>query len=70
VYIKIVEVPPMNLWSKKRSVMRRYDLTAQMYDQRYGEEQEAKYKAALAAKCWMLVVEQACFSTMYLKRLI
>jgi ubiquinone/menaquinone biosynthesis C-methylase UbiE len=27
--------------------MRRYDLTAQMYDQRYGEEQEAKYKAAL-----------------------
>ena len=47
VYIKIVEVPAVNQWSKKRSVMRRYDLTAQMYDQRYGEEQEAKYKAAL-----------------------
>jgi ubiquinone/menaquinone biosynthesis C-methylase UbiE len=47
VYIKIVEVSAVNPWSKKRSVMRRYDLTAQMYDQRYGEEQEAKYKAAL-----------------------
>ena len=27
--------------------MRRYDATAQMYDVRYSEEQEAKYKAAL-----------------------
>jgi len=27
--------------------MRRYDLTAQMYDQRYCAEQETKYKAAL-----------------------
>jgi len=28
-------------------VMRRYDLTSQMYNQRYAEEQEAKYEAAL-----------------------
>jgi ubiquinone/menaquinone biosynthesis C-methylase UbiE len=27
--------------------MRRYDITAEMYDTRYAEEQEAKYKAAL-----------------------
>jgi ubiquinone/menaquinone biosynthesis C-methylase UbiE len=27
--------------------MRRYDLTAEMYERRYAEEQEAKYKAAL-----------------------
>ena len=27
--------------------MRRYDLTAQLYEMRYAEEQEAKYKAAL-----------------------
>ena len=27
--------------------MRRYDLTAEMYERRYGEEQAAKYKAAL-----------------------
>ncbi len=37
----------MSSWRKKRSVMRRYDLTSQMYDERYQEEQEAKYSAAL-----------------------
>ena len=37
----------MNTWRQKRSVMRRYNLTAEMYDARYCEEQEAKYKAAL-----------------------
>jgi len=37
----------VNNWGKKRSVMRRYNLTAQMYDERYREEQEAKYRAAL-----------------------
>ncbi len=34
-------------WAKKRSVMRRYDATAWMYDARYAEEQEAKYNVAL-----------------------
>jgi ubiquinone/menaquinone biosynthesis C-methylase UbiE len=37
----------VNKWGKKRSVMRRYNLTAQMYDERYCEEQEGKYRAAL-----------------------
>ena len=37
----------MNAWKQKRSVMRRYDLTAHLYDVRYAEEQEAKYKVAL-----------------------
>lgn len=37
----------MNKWAKKRSVIRRYDLTAQMYNARYAEEQRAKYEAAL-----------------------
>lgn len=32
---------------KKRSTMRRYDLTAKTYDERYAQEQEAKYGAAL-----------------------
>jgi len=27
--------------------MQRYDLTAEMYEERYAEEQKAKYKAAL-----------------------
>ncbi|HTY76013.1 MAG TPA: class I SAM-dependent methyltransferase [Candidatus Nanoarchaeia archaeon] len=39
----------MDKWGKKRSVIRRYNLTAQMYDERYCEEQEAKYRAALAS---------------------
>jgi len=37
----------VNKWSQKRRVMRRYDLTARMYDERYAEEQAAKYRAAL-----------------------
>jgi len=34
-------------WKEKRIVMQRYDLTAEMYDERYSYEQKAKYRAAL-----------------------
>jgi ubiquinone/menaquinone biosynthesis C-methylase UbiE len=37
----------MNAWDKKRKIMRRYDVTAQIYDARYTEEQTAKIEAAL-----------------------
>lgn len=37
----------MNAWKQKRSVMRRYDSTATIYNARYAEEQEVKYKTAL-----------------------
>lgn len=37
----------MREWSQKRSVMRRYDLTAQIYDMQYAEEQAAKIESAL-----------------------
>jgi demethylmenaquinone methyltransferase/2-methoxy-6-polyprenyl-1,4-benzoquinol methylase len=37
----------MSEWNKKREVMRRYDHSALVYDIQYGEEQEAKIKAAL-----------------------
>jgi len=37
----------MSCWHKKRGVMRRYDVTAGMYDMRYTEEQTAKIEAAL-----------------------
>jgi len=47
VYIRFLKVQPVNKWSQKRKVMRRYDLTARMYDERYAEEQAAKYHAAL-----------------------
>ncbi len=34
-------------WKQKRQVMQRYDVTAQMYDERYCAEQSRKYKKAL-----------------------
>lgn len=37
----------MSVWEKKRDIMRRYDLTARIYDMRYAEEQAAKIEAAL-----------------------
>ncbi|MEM2972070.1 MAG: methyltransferase domain-containing protein [Candidatus Bathyarchaeia archaeon] len=37
----------MNEWGRKRVVMHRYDLTADMYDTRYAEEQKAKIEVAL-----------------------
>ena len=46
-YIRLLKAFAVNSWRQKRSVMRRYNLTAQIYDARYSEEQEAKYQAAL-----------------------
>jgi len=37
----------VNKWDQKRKIIRRYDSTAQLYDARYAEEQELKYKTAL-----------------------
>jgi ubiquinone/menaquinone biosynthesis C-methylase UbiE len=37
----------VNKWDQKRKIIRRYDLTAQLYDVRYAEEQELKYRTAL-----------------------
>jgi len=37
----------MSQWKKKYSVMKHYDLTANIYDMQYAEEQEAKIEAAL-----------------------
>jgi ubiquinone/menaquinone biosynthesis C-methylase UbiE len=47
VYIRFLKVQPVNKWNQKRKIIRRYDLTAQMYEMRYAEEQAVKYKAAL-----------------------
>ena len=58
-------------WRKKRSVMRRYNLTAQMYDERYCEEQEAKYKAALDGVnlvCNSVVLDVGCGSGMFFSK--
>ena len=37
----------MASWKDKRKVMLRYDVTAEMYDERYAQEQQRKYKKAL-----------------------
>ena len=37
----------MNQWDHKRSIMLRYDVTAEMYNLRYSEEQKAKYEKVL-----------------------
>ena len=37
----------MNKWNQKRTIMRCYDSTAEMYEIRYAKEQATKYKAAL-----------------------
>jgi ubiquinone/menaquinone biosynthesis C-methylase UbiE len=34
-------------WKDKRKIMQRYDVTAEMYDERYAQEQKRKYKKAL-----------------------
>jgi ubiquinone/menaquinone biosynthesis C-methylase UbiE len=47
VYIRFFEGTSVSAWKQKRSVKRRYDLTAHLYDARYAEEQEAKYSVAL-----------------------
>jgi len=47
VYIRFFEGSSVSEWKQKRRMMRRYDVTAQMYDLRYAGEQEAKYKVAL-----------------------
>lgn len=46
-YIRFLKAQPVNKWDQKRKIIRRYDLTAQLYDVRYAEEQEVKYKTAL-----------------------
>ena len=38
-------------WKDKRKVMKRYDLTAEMYEERYAQEQQSKYGAALENVC-------------------
>jgi ubiquinone/menaquinone biosynthesis C-methylase UbiE len=58
----------MSGWKNKRSVKKRYDSTATLYDERYAEEQESKYHAALAdAKPAGLVLDVGCGTGLFLK---
>jgi ubiquinone/menaquinone biosynthesis C-methylase UbiE len=51
VYIRLLKVRCMSKWTHKSKIMQRYDITAEMYEMRYREEQTAKYKAALPLLC-------------------
>lgn len=58
----------MSSWKKKRSVTRRYDSTADIYDRRYQEEQEAKYRSALAGvELDGTVLDVGCGSGLFFK---
>ncbi len=55
----------MCTWKKKRATKRRYDSTAEMYDARYCEEQEAKYAIAfesLSLNLNKIVLDVGCGS--------
>jgi ubiquinone/menaquinone biosynthesis C-methylase UbiE len=54
-------------WKDKRKIMQRYDLTADMYDERYAEEQNAKYKKALEklGVADMAVLDAGCGSGLF-----
>ena len=54
-------------WKDKRRVMQRYDLTAEMYEERYAEEQKAKYKTALknAGVAGSMILDVGCGSGLF-----
>lgn len=57
----------MAAWKDKRKIMQRYDLTADMYDERYAEEQRVKYKKALENLniAGMAVLDAGCGSGLF-----
>ncbi len=62
----------MNRWKHKRSVRYRYDKTAQTYDRRYCNEQEAKYQAALdglTVRLQSIVLDVGCGTGLFFDRI-
>jgi len=54
-------------WKDKRKVMHSYDVTAEMYEERYAEEQQRKYRKALenAAVLGEAVLDVGCGSGLF-----
>lgn len=53
----------MSKWKQKHNIMQRYNITANMYDARYADEQEAKYQAALKnlkLTCNSVILDVGC----------
>jgi demethylmenaquinone methyltransferase/2-methoxy-6-polyprenyl-1,4-benzoquinol methylase len=62
----------VNMWNHKRKNMHRYDLTAKMYEMRYAEEQEVKYKAALKSlnvSCSSRVLDVGCGTGLFFRHI-
>ncbi len=57
-------------WKHKRSVKRRYDSTADMYDRRYADEQERKYQATLEdVSARGIILDVGCGTGLFFRRL-
>jgi ubiquinone/menaquinone biosynthesis C-methylase UbiE len=53
----------MSGWKKKRAIMQRYNVTADIYDMRYADEQTAKYEAALESlrtRKFSIILDAGC----------
>lgn len=66
-YIRILEVTQSMAWRSKRKVMHAYDVTAQIYDERYSGEQHLKYWKTLEsiAVDGAVVLDVGCGSGMF-----
>jgi Methylase involved in ubiquinone/menaquinone biosynthesis len=66
-YIRILEVNSGMAWRSKRKVMHAYDVTADIYDERYSDEQHLKYWKTLESVdvVGALVLDVGCGSGMF-----
>ncbi len=62
----------MASWKDKRRVMNRYNLTAEMYEERYAEEQKAKYKTAMknVKVAGGMVLDVGCGSGLFFREVL
>jgi|WetSurMetagenome_2_1015567.scaffolds.fasta_scaffold30590_4 ubiquinone/menaquinone biosynthesis C-methylase UbiE len=59
-------------WRDKRKIMQRYDVTAEMYDERYTDEQQRKYKKAMenVTVASLAVLDVGCGSGLFFNQVI
>jgi len=64
----------LNIWSKKRSVANRYNVTSTSYDEQYAQEQVAKYRVATSMlssfSCDNVVLDVGCGSGLFFSHIV